>query len=77
MRENDSTTSRLPTWEERTGGYQTTDEQGRTIRAQHSRFHGIIVSVEDRHGQSSAYLGDATEFLAWLHKQLPTPEDAA
>lgn len=44
----------LPTWAERTDGWERADEQGRLIRARVSRFHGPIISVNER---ETAYLG--------------------
>ena len=48
-----------PTWSDRTGGEEYTDSLGRVIRVVHSRFHGIMLSIDGH----AAYLGDNAEQL--------------
>lgn len=60
------------TWEERTGGYEHTDEHGRRLRFQWSRFHGIMIEAVGDTGQGFAYLGDPSDLIAWLETRRQT-----
>lgn len=58
----------LPTWEERTGGIRFKDEMDREVRFQFSRFHGVMVTVQESLS-GCAYLGDPSELIDWLTAQ--------